>query len=61
MVSGAASRSEAMGSIPIRDFPSWLRGRTVSPLKIGITQRLNLAKSLFPFALAPYKLSSNQF
>ena len=59
VVSGAASRSEAMGSIPIRDFPSWLRGRIVSPSKVGITQRLNLAKSLFPFALEPYKLSSN--
>ena len=33
--------------------------RIVSPSKVGITQRLNLAKSLFPFALEPYKLSSN--
>ena len=57
MVSGAASRSEAMGSIPTRDFPPWLSGRIVSPSKIGITRRLNLAKSLFPFALELYKRS----
>ena len=54
VVSGAASRSEAMGSIlaceailregigertisiPTRDFPPWLRGRIVSPSKVGI-------------------------
>ena len=56
-VSGAASRSEAMGSMLTRDFSPWLRGRIVSPSKVGITQRLNLAKSLFPFALEPYELS----
>ena len=59
VVSGAASRSEAMGSIPTRDFPPWLSGRIVSPSKIGITRRLNLAKSLFPFALELYKRSWN--
>ena len=58
-VSRAVSRSETIGSIPTRDFPPWLRGGIVSPSKVGITQRLNLAKSLFPFALEPYKLSSN--
>ena len=57
MVSGAASRSEAKGSIPTKDFPPWLRGRIVSPSKVGITQRLNLAKSLFAFALEFSKLS----
>ena len=58
-VRSAVSRSEAMGSIPTRDFPPWLRGRIVSPSKVGITQRLNMAKCLSPFALEPYKLSSN--
>ena len=43
VVSGAASRSEEMGSIPTRNFPPWLRGRIVSPSKVGITQRLNLS------------------
>ena len=52
-ISGAASRFEAMGSIPTRDFPPCLRCRIVSPSKVGISQRLNLAKSLFPFALEP--------
>ena len=33
-VSGAASRSEAMGSIPTRDIPPWLRGRIVSLSKV---------------------------
>ena len=40
-VSGAACRSEAMGSIPTRDFPPWIRGRTVSPSKVDITQRFH--------------------
>ena len=39
-VSGATSRSEAMGSMPTRDLPPWLRGLIVSPSKVGITQRL---------------------
>ena len=44
VVSGAASRSEAICSIPIRDFPTWLGGRTVSPLKVGIAVNLDICK-----------------
>ena len=44
MVSGAASRSEAICSIPIRDFPTWLGGRTVSPLKVGVAVKLYICK-----------------
>ena len=46
-VSGAASRSEAMGSIPTRDFPPWLIGGL--SLEGWYHSAIESGKKSFPF------------